>query len=652
MIRRVLSSGVLALLPSLLAASLLTVALTGCGGGAHTVLPSGGAGSGTARNGGIAVPKSSNVALFDGTLWYGAGSDLLAVPLQSGGGPGEIDGTTDGIVDPVPVAMTVAPDATLYDLFSDGETAWQLLAYAPGTHGAARPEETIAGSGYPQQVVLVGDGIDVLATQGFNTASTSSMLFTYAYGAGNRPQPIRTLQLGPNVTDAASDNSDRIYVARRGGAGISVYPAAASCTCSPVRTIATGSRSNDAIAVSRDGIVYVLSKDSSGNVTIDAYAPGNNGPSPTRSIGPIPPSRGTPSGGITVDSDGKVYVNFRDGRGHNSVDLYAPGANGAAAPLQTIPLATYGGNVTSMAIGPTIPLAPNGPSGVLYVSNGTLVDAFSLAASGTAAPQRTIDPLAPDAPGGTRYLTIESLATAADGHLDVVRAPSGSSQCSIAAEPANASGSAVPDYTIPCSGSSVAVARGPNGLLDVAQWDGSSGPSSFLDRYAGTAAQPGELRTNYFFGGLATGPNGEIYLTDHTAVYEYAANATSFDAPIRTITLPADAGPLAVGPDGTLYVVGDQQIRDGSLSSTIYVVPPGQTSPARSIGPFAGSTDFPVTALAVDSAGELYVATNAPSGGSAVSVYAAGASGNAAPVRTLVNPVPAGTQIRSMTIFQ
>jgi len=633
----------------------LGVALAACGhGGARSVLPST---PSAGNSGGSPGTKSTNVALFDGTLWYGAGGSLFAVPLQSGGAPAELDGTMDGIVDPVPVAMTVAPDGTLYDLVSDDETNWQLQAYAPGSHGPSRPEETIYGTGYPQQIVLVGDGIDVLSTVNFNTSQASSTLWTFVYGAGNAPQPIRRLNLGANVTDAASDNYDRIYVARR-GAGISVYSPAATCNCSPIRTIATGSRSNDAIAVSKDGIVYALSKDpASGSVTIDAYAPGNDGPTPTRTIGAIPASRGTPTGGITVDSDGKVYVNFRDARGRNSADVYAPTANGASPPLQTIPMPVLGGNVTSIAIGPTIPLGTPAPSGVLYVANRTLVNAFPLTASGPAAPQRSIDPLGADADGGP-YTFITSIATAADGHLDVVREDTQRPPRSIAAEPANANGSAVPDYTIPIYGDDIQLARGPNGVLDVVKWDGSSGPSSLVDRYVGTNAQPGEIRTNYFYGSIATGPNGDIFLSgDQNHVYEYAANATSYGPPIRTITVPQSPAQLAVGPDGTVYAVGDQQNADGSsLTSTVYVIPPGQTSSTRSIGPFtdsgSGSRPFPIRSLAVDSANELYVAIGWSSGASEVDVFAPGASGNAEPVRTLLNPVSFGSQLGEIAIFQ
>jgi len=637
---------------SILTAMLLGTLLAACGGGgARSVLPGSG-GSGSARSGGIVVPKSSNVALFNGELWYGAGAQLLGAPLQPGGTTAELDGSYDGIVDPVPVAMTVAPDATLYDLISDDETSWALQAYAPGTFGSARPEETIRGNGYPQQVILVGDGIDVLSTVNFNTSRASSTLFTYAYGAGNNPQPIRTLNLGANVTDVASDNFDHLFVAHRGGAGISVYPAAASCNCNPLRTIATGAKSNDAIAVSADGIAYVLSKDpGSGAVTIDAYAPGNDGPAPTRSIGPIPASHGTPMGGITVDSDGKVYVNFKDARNRNAVDVYAPNANGAAAPLQTIAMPTVGGYVTAIAIGPLVH-APPAPSGTLYVGNGQIVNAFPLSANGAVSPQRSLTALlGPDYLGGPVYYVAGSMATTNDGRLFVVRAeglePKIGGSCSIAAEDPNANGSTGWLYELPCDlHAGVMPARGAGPSLDIATFTASG--VTITREFSSLGPISGGPNYTQF----TTDPAGTMYFLDGTQLEVFPANATSLSSPIRTASF-GQVGLLTAASDGTVYGVFISRNADATWSDTIAVIGPGQTSPSRSIGPFNESTDY-ITALAVDSADELFVALwNQSTGATKVNVYAPGASGMATPIRTLVNPVPPTSwHINAMTIFQ
>jgi hypothetical protein len=630
---------------ALLVALALGVALGGCGGhgGARSVLP----GSSGTTGGGSAVPKSTNVALFDGTLWYGAGASLYGSPLQPGGTGAELDGDLDGIVDPVPVAMTIAPDGTLYDLISDGEMSWKLQAYAPGAFGAQRPEETIAGSGYPHQVVLVGDGIDVLATTGFNTSQAASTLRTYAYGAGNGPQPIRTLNLGTNVSDVASDNLDRIYVARHGGAGISVYPPAATCNCNPVRTIATGSRSNDAIAASSDGIVYVLSKDpGSGAVTIDAYTQANNGPTPSWTIGPIPASRGTPAGGITVDSDGKLYVSFKDARNASSVDVY--GLYGAGGVQRTIPAPVHGGYVTAIAIGP---LMQTPPSGVLYVGNGAIVNAFALSASGAASPQRTLTALlGPDYPGGPTYQTAFATAATTDGRLYVARgggATPSVGTCSIAAESPSANGSSGLLFTLPCVGNgNVALAPGPNGALETATVSYARGaaPGTEVVR---DATSGGGFAVPFAFDRFATDPQGDVYLSDSGAVYEYPPNASTGSAPLRTIPLTGVVPEaLAAAPDGWLYL--SARFSNSPVSSVIYSVNPGQTGVDWNIGAIPGDA----AALATDAASDLYVGFNLVPSGTKVNVYSRGSNGDLILVRTITDPVPVGTNITSLSIFQ
>jgi hypothetical protein len=602
------------------------------------------------------VPKSTNVALFNGELWYGAGASLFGAPLQPSSASAELDADFDGIVDAVPVAMTVAPDGTLYDLIADGETSWQLQAYAPGTTGSARPEEIITGRGYPMQVVLVGDGIDVLATTGFNTARAASTLWTYAYGAGNRPKPIRTLHLGANVTDVASDDYDRIYVAHRGGAGISVYPAAATCTCGMVRTIATGSRPNDAIAVSRDGVAYVLSKHpASGNVTINAYAPGNDGPASSFRLGPIPGSRGTPAGGITVDSDGNLYVGFRDARNRTSVDVYAP--RDASGPRKQIDTPSPGGSVTAIAIGPIVPF-PVPVRGVLYAGNGSIVNAFSLGANGAAAPQRSLTGLlGPDSPGGPTYRETGPITATGDGRLYVARSTgpaSGSGGCSIAAESPTANGSAPPLFTVPCpSDERVWLGREPNAILDVAAVNVSgSSPTTTISRVSAARGGPGDLALPFPGSLFTTDLQGDIFIAEQTTLYEYAAGAVTGASPIRRIDFQNiyqngfSAGATAAAPDGTVYVLALSASSQNQPSTTaVYVYAPGK-SPAVRFLPNGGVG----AAIAVDSADELYVALNVYPGPSRSEVDVFGPDGSLR--RSILNPVPAYTPITALTVFE
>ena len=405
----------------------------------------------------------------------------------------------------------------------------------------------------------------------------------------------------------------------------------------------------------------MLSKDpSSGAVTIDAYVPANNGPSPSRSIGPISPSRGTPTGGITVDSDGKVYVNFKDGRNRNSVDVYSANASGAAAPERSVATPVQGGYVTAIAIGPLVTSTPPPtPRGTLYVLNGNVVDAFALSANGAAAPQRSITVLAPDYAGGPAYQYAQSMATTSDGRLFVVRNtdPSpGPAVCSIAEYRADANGAnglLSQTACLPSNEATTLLARGPSGLVDEARL--FFYPTEYTEIRRGVPPTSSDVFSlPYVAYAFATDPRGEMYVetystpTTMSTISEYAPNAPNGAAPVRTITL---GGVLAVAADGTLYAGGGSRPGPGPLAmGQILVVPPGATSPARTIT-LPDLALVPVSGLAVDSAGELFVAGTDASGNNYVKVFAPGASGNATPIRTILNVAPNGP-IYAMAVFE
>jgi hypothetical protein len=330
-------------------------------------------------------------------------------------------------------------------------------------------------------------------------------------------------------------------------------------------------------------------------------------------------------------------------------------ANGAAAPLQTIAVPTVGGFVTAIAIGPLVHgPAPPAPSGTLYVGNGTIVNAFPLSANGQAAPQRSLTALlGPDYPGGDTYVVAGSMATTTDGRLFVVRVGGVNRTagiCSIAAEDPNANGSTGWLFDLPCQTSTdYAVARGGGPSLDIASFATSGVTVTRQFSSVGT------IQSGAQYSQFATDPAGTMYFSLGPQIDEFPADATSLSSPIRSATVPGSIAisALAAASDGTVYALTVTTNPDYTRSDTVWVIGPGQTSPSRSIGPFNESTDV-VGPLAVDSADELYVALFNPStGATKVNVYAPGASGTAAPIRTILNPVPPSSwHINAMTIFQ
>ncbi|HZW53304.1 MAG TPA: hypothetical protein VFF00_04670, partial [Candidatus Elarobacter sp.] len=575
--------------------------LAGCGGrtSLRSALP------GPPGTPGRSVPglQSSNVNLFNGTLWYGDGPVLLGVSLQSGGSDARIEGTLDGIVDAVPRAMTIAPDGTLYDLIDSGGTSWRMQMFAPGARSAAQPEQYIDGVGSPRQIVLVADGIDVLSMTSPGTRSQSAVLWTYAYAAGNAPSPIRRLALGANVTDVAADGNGRIYAAHSDGSGIAVYAPAATGAGARVRTIATRAHSDDAIAVGPDGTVYVLSKDdAAGTATIDAYAPAAAGPQPSRTIGPFTRSRGSVTGGITVDSEGNLYVGFDDARRVSSADVFAPNASGTPSPLRTIPIPTHNGFVTSIVIGPLVP-PPSGTRGTLYVGTADRVLAFDSAATGFSAPQRTITGL-----GGPDTFGALALATRSNGELWVMQGTfevGGSvGGCRITVESPSADGTNGVLQTLDCGGTQgVGLVHGAADGMDLLVKN--SADPAYRVRRLGSAAGDFQLPAAFTrYSGFTTDAAGNMYVGagDHVDVFD--KSAPSGAAPIRSISFAGyRVGQLAVAPDGRLYALTFDSGPFGT--HFIQVVAPGGSSPYQTIGPILDVQA--VVGIATDSGGSLYV---------------------------------------------
>jgi sugar lactone lactonase YvrE len=137
-----------------------------------------------------------------------------------------------------------------------------------------------------------------------------------------------------------------------------------------------------------------------------------------------------------------------------------------------------------------------------------------------------------------------------------------------------------------------------------------------------------------------------IYVTNTrvdrlSSIAVFPTNATGNVAPVQLIegssTGLIDATGVAVDAVDNIYV---SDIGNGSQSiSNILVFPAGSTgntAPIRTIVGSATKLEF-ANAIAVDTAGNIYVANQGISSSpSSINVYAAGATGNAAPIRTIV----------------
>lgn len=146
--------------------------------------------------------------------------------------------------------------------------------------------------------------------------------------------------------------------------------------------------------------------------------------------------------------------------------------------------------------------------------------------------------------------------------------------------------------------------------------------------------------------GIAVDASGNIYVanSDGASVTVYAAGTTGNAAPIENIhgskTGLAQPWGLALDPSGNIYVA-NQDFGSGAYSITVYAAGAnGNVAPIRTISGPATMLSCPAgIALDASTPPNLYVANNSCVGSStgtyAITVYAGGASGNVAPIQTI-----------------
>ena len=134
---------------------------------------------------------------------------------------------------------------------------------------------------------------------------------------------------------------------------------------------------------------------------------------------------------------------------------------------------------------------------------------------------------------------------------------------------------------------------------------------------------------------IAVDATGAVYALNGNNISVFAPGATGNAAPIRIIagslTQLNDASGIAVDSAQNIYVANTNSGNVLVFSST----ETGNVAPSRILAGTATGITTPV-GLAVDSAGDIYIASfNQPSNSSLVLEFTPGATGNAAPTRTL-----------------
>ncbi len=280
---------------------------------------------------------------------------------------------------------------------------------------------------------------------------------------------------------------------------VNVYPVSADGDVAPLWTI-SGPKTKigriENLAVDVDRNIYVATVDS-----ILVYAPGAHGNvAPVRTVSGSNTGLAFPSD-VAVDAHGITYVVNDDVYGKYSVTVYAAGANGNVAPIQTI-----SGSKT-MLNSPT-GIAVDGQSNI-YVLDYNYILAFAAGATGDVAPARKI---------WSKWMHKSAGITVnAQGAIYVGNSPS----CS---------------YSPPsCLGVS-SVFRFPVG---------ANGEVDRIKRIAGSKTRLSSPLA------IALGPKRRNYVTDEDtlSIYVYATGAHGNVAPIQTIAGPNTGFDVPIGID-------------------------------------------------------------------------------------------------------
>jgi hypothetical protein len=328
---------------------LVAIALAGCNSGGKPVTPSPSASPGGSR----------------ATTLY---ASSLAVPGHLVSLPASANGT---VAPSTSITTQVTNSGQAYFVAYDGSGKLWFTSCLdlPGTHGPViAVDATASGTNVTPLITLSGantgledcqSGIavdpsgDVYVADDANASSTpGGHIAIFGLGQTGNVAPARTIA-GANagfhsVYGVALDADDNLYVTDSCmgyscTGDVAVFPAGANGNVGPTRRISGGLTQLDAplgIAVDKQKNIYVAN---GGNNTITVYAAGSNGNvTPTRTIGGSLTTLADING-IAVDNAGYLYVGNVDQAGSSDnypVLVFAPGANGNVAPVQSITINT------------------------------------------------------------------------------------------------------------------------------------------------------------------------------------------------------------------------------------------------------------------------------------------------------------------------
>ncbi len=511
-----------------------------------------------------------------------------------------------------------------------------VTAYPANATGRPEPIITIKGSktqlNNPSAIALDSSGNIYVLNDG--ASGDPGIITVYSARSDDDVEPKAVIK-GPNARlDGASaiavDARGNLYVTvapgdERSEDAVLIFSAGTNGNVSPARTISgpkTRVRLPGGIAVSPKGFIYVTSqqdkeKDAWGETEILVF-PGNasGDVAPLNADGGYcDPARFFTSGSLAVDSNGRIYLGttgipaqkiivFEDERIEDTQFGQSEGICWAAKAI----------------ISPTgDPFdAPSGiavdPIGNVYVpdSQANRVEMYPVGSNGTVKPLTKLD-------GETGILAPTDVTLDASGKIYMVNdGIAVGLNNSVAIFPAGTDANASP-------------------LATILEYDPDNTNLSLASLVSPQA--------------IAVAPDGTMYVANDGSIAVFAAGSSGKAPPIRTIRGPRQGdltglhspGALALDSDGFLYVLNTDggPTSDGSI--TVYSPKAdGNVRPVRSIVDLPGSNRTGMKSaagMALDSKGNIYVTNNSSIGGKfdSITVYAAGASGNVAPMAVITD---------------
>ena len=527
----------------------------------------------------------------------------------------------------------------------DGNPSYSIAVYPTGSNGQTAPSAVIAGSttglDVPTGVALDGSGNIYVSNDGKNNGDPDSVTVYPAGSNGNVAPSAVITGTSTGLSDPAGiavDSAGKIYVTNNNNS-VTVYPAGPSgivnqVPTATIRGLATGLMNPSGIGV--DGVlnIYVVND---GNRTLTVYPAGSNGnaaPGATISSGLLSPE------GVALDSANNIYVSD-----FNSVVVYAAGSMTGATPSATIvgaatllddPQAVAvdsSGNIYVANDGnhnshsDTVTVYPSGLAGTVdQPPSATINSEFALSSNGMAQPIG----IALDSNANIYVSSENQVSGSSVESVEVYQAGSGA---------VGGVASRIGSISTTTSVTGVALDSSQNvyaisgSVVDIF----SSLGAGFLP----LATLNGDLTLISHAGGIAVDANGNIYLTndatdiigDRVTVYPVGSSGNTAPSAVIVGSNTGLAFPAGIAVDSTNIYVANK----ATDSVTVYpLAANGNVAPIATIsGPNTGLNT--PSGIALDSAGLIYVTNEGGFEGNntSVTVYAAGANGNATPVTTV-----------------